>query len=53
LAPAAPILTGLWGWLIWNEFKDGDLRVKAFAGLMLLFFAGGLTFFSLAAMTAK
>jgi glucose uptake protein len=53
LAQAAPILAALWGWLIWKELKGGDIRVKAFAGLMLVFFAGGLTFFSLAAMTAK
>jgi len=53
LPQAAPILAALWGWLIWKEFKAGDIRVKAFAGLMLVFFAGGLTLFSLAAMTAK
>ena len=53
LAQAAPILVGLWGWLVWKELKAGDVRVKAFTGLMLLLFAGGLTFFSLAVAAAK
>jgi glucose uptake protein len=53
LGQAAPIIVGLWGWLIWKEFKAGDVRVKAFAGLMLVFFAGGLTFFSLALESVK
>jgi glucose uptake protein len=53
LAQAAPIVTALWGALLWKEFKGSDLRVKAFAGLMLLFFLGGLTFFSYAAVSAK
>jgi glucose uptake protein len=53
LAQSAPILAALWGLSIWKELKGGDIRVKAFAGLMLVFFAGGLTFFSLAATIAK
>jgi glucose uptake protein len=53
LGQAGPIVAGLWGWLIWKEFKAGDIRVKAFAGLMLVLFAAGLTFFSWAAMTVK
>ena len=48
LGQAAPIITALWGLLIWKEFKAGDARAKAFVGLMLVFFAGGLTLFSLA-----
>lgn len=48
LGQAAPIVAALWGLLIWKEFKAGDARSKAFAGAMLLFFAGGLGFFSAA-----
>jgi len=53
LGQAAPIVAALWGLLIWKEFKSGDIRAKAFMGLMLVLFAGGLTFFSLAAATVK
>ena len=35
-----PIIAALWGLLIWKEFKAGDTRAKAFAGLMLVLFAG-------------
>jgi glucose uptake protein len=48
LGQAAPIVAALWGLLIWKEFKAGDARAKAFAGLMLLLFAGGVGFFSMA-----
>jgi glucose uptake protein len=50
---AAPIVAGLWGLLIWKEFKGGDGRAKAFAGLMLVLFAAGLAFFSFAAESVK
>jgi glucose uptake protein len=50
---AAPIVAALWGWSIWKELKAGDIRVKVFAGFMLVLFAGGLTFYSLAAVSAK
>jgi glucose uptake protein len=53
LQQAAPIVAALWGLLVWREFKGGDTRTKAFAGLMLVFFAGGLAFFSVAAASAK
>ena len=53
LAQAAPIVAALWGLLIWKEFKGGDTRAKAFAGLMLVFFAVGLAFFAVAAESAK
>jgi len=53
LGQSAPIIAALWGWLVWKELKAGDVRVKAFAGLMLVLFAGGLTFFSFAAASAK
>lgn len=49
LGHAAPLIAAMWGWLVWKEFKAGDVRVKAFAGLMLLLFAGGFLFFSYAA----
>ena len=53
LVQAAPIVAALWGLLIWKEFKGGDTRVKAFGALMLVFFAGGLAFFSYAAGSVK
>jgi len=53
LGHAAPIVAGIWGLLIWREFKAGDGRVKAFGALMLLLFAGGLAMFSYAAMSAR
>jgi glucose uptake protein len=53
LAGAAPILAALWGLLVWKEFKTGDTRAKAFAGLMLVLFAVGLTVFSMAAASVK
>ena len=48
LAHASPLLVALWGILMWKEFKDGDTRVKAFAAMMLVLFAGGLVAFSYA-----
>ncbi|HUB79783.1 MAG TPA: GRP family sugar transporter [Bryobacteraceae bacterium] len=45
---AAPVVAGLWGLLVWKEFKPGDARANAFAGLMLVLFAGGVTMFSYA-----
>jgi len=53
MAQAGPMITALLGWLFWKEFKAGDIRVKAFAGLMLVFFAVGLTFFSWATLSLK
>jgi glucose uptake protein len=49
LQQAAPIVAALWGLLIWREFKGGDTRAKAFAGLMLVLFTVGLALFSVAA----
>jgi glucose uptake protein len=49
LQQAAPILAALWGLLVWKEFKGGDARAKAFAGLMLVLFTVGLALFSVAA----
>lgn len=48
LEHAAALVSGLWGLLIWKEFKDGDTRVKAFGAIMLVLFAGGLLAFSYA-----
>jgi glucose uptake protein len=48
LERAAPLVAGLWGLLIWKEFKDGDARVRAFGAIMLVLFAGGLLAFSYA-----
>jgi len=49
---AGPIVAALWGLLVWKEFKGGDTRVKAFAALMLVLFAGGLAVFSWAPLWA-
>lgn len=48
LGQAAPIVAALWGLLMLKEFRSGDGRSKAFAALMLVLFAGGLAFFSMA-----
>jgi glucose uptake protein len=48
LSNGAPIVAALWGLLAWKEFRDGDVRVKTMAVLMLVLFAGGLTLLSLA-----
>lgn len=53
LSYAAPIVAALWGLLIWKEFKGGDGRAKAFMGIMLVLFAGGLALFSFAAESVK
>jgi glucose uptake protein len=53
LGQAAPLVAALWGLLIWKELKGGDTRVKAFGAVMLVLFAGGLAFFSYAAVSAK
>ena len=43
---AAPVVAGLWGLLIFREFKAGDARANSFAGLMLVLFIGGVALFS-------
>jgi len=53
LGQAAPLVAALWGLLLWKEFKGGDTRVKAFGAVMLVLFAGGLAFFSYAAVSVK
>ena len=53
LAQASAIVAALWGLLVWKEFKGGDGRVKAFAAVMLVLFAGGLVVFSYAPLWAS
>ena len=53
LGQAAPLIAALWGLLIWKEFKGGDTKVKAFGAVMLVLFAGGLAFFSYAAVSVR
>jgi glucose uptake protein len=53
LSHAAPIVTALWGLLLWKEFKGGDSRAKAFAALMIVLFAAGLAIFSFAAESVR
>jgi glucose uptake protein len=52
LGQAGPIVAVLWGLLVFKEFKGGDTRVKAFAALMLVLFAGGLVAFAYAPLWA-
>jgi glucose uptake protein len=48
LSQGAPLLAALWGLLVWREFRDGDVRVKAMAVLMLVLLAGGLALLAMA-----
>jgi len=48
MAQGATLISALWGVVVWKEFKGGDAKVKIFAALMFLLFAGGLTLVSLA-----
>jgi glucose uptake protein len=46
LALGFPLIAALWGILVWKEFKEADLRVKALAVFMFLLFLGGLLLIS-------
>jgi glucose uptake protein len=48
LSQGAPLVAALWGIVVWKEIRDGDMRVKTMAVLMLLLFAGGLALLALA-----
>jgi len=48
LGQAGPLVAALWGVLVWKELREGDMRVKITATLMILLFAGGLTLLALA-----
>lgn len=43
LAAGFPLLAALWGILAWKEFQEGDTRLKFYAVIMFVLFAGGLT----------
>jgi glucose uptake protein len=48
LAQGAPVLAALWGILVFREFKNGDVSVKALGALMLVLFLCGLVMLGLA-----
>jgi glucose uptake protein len=48
LSQGAPLVAALWGLLVWKEFRDGDVRVKSMAALMLILLAVGLVMLSVA-----
>ncbi|HUA59598.1 MAG TPA: hypothetical protein VML19_12635 [Verrucomicrobiae bacterium] len=48
LKNSAPLLTALWGLLAFREFRDGDMRARSLAMIMLLLFAGGVVMLALA-----
>ncbi len=48
LGQAGPLVAALWGVLVWKELREGDMRVKITATLMMLLFAGGLALLALA-----
>jgi glucose uptake protein len=48
LAQGAPILTALWGIVVFREFKAADMRVKLMGTLMLVLFLCGLAMIGLA-----
>ena len=48
LSQGAPLVAALWGLLVWKELRDGDMRVKTMAALMLVLLAGGLALLALA-----
>jgi glucose uptake protein len=45
---AAAVIGGLWGLLLWREYKGGDTKVKALAAATLVLFAGGVAMVALA-----
>jgi glucose uptake protein len=50
---AAVLVAGLWGIMIWKEFKDGEGRVRAMVMTFLLVFACGVICLALAAPAGK
>lgn len=48
LSQGAPLVAAVLGLVVWKEFRDGDMRVKAMSVLMLLLFASGLALLSMA-----
>ena len=48
LSQGAPVLAALWGIVVFREFKDGDMRVKVLAALMLVLLVCGMAMLDLA-----
>ena len=48
LSQGAPVLTALWGIVVFREFKDGDMRVKTLGALMLVLVLCGMVMIGLA-----
>jgi glucose uptake protein len=53
LVQGAPVVTALWGIVVFREFKTYDIRVKVLGVLMLVLFAGGLVVLGAAPLYAK
>jgi glucose uptake protein len=48
LSQGAPVLAALWGIVVFRELKDGDMRVKVLAALMLVLLVCGMAMLDLA-----
>jgi glucose uptake protein len=48
LTNGAPVLTALWGLLVFREFKGSDLRLKAIGALTVVFFLCGMAMLGVA-----
>ncbi len=48
LSQGAPVLTALWGIVVFREFKDGDVRIKTLGALMLVLLLCGMVMIGLA-----
>ena len=48
LSQGAPVLTALWGIVVFREFKGGDMRVKTLGALMLVLVLCGMVMIGLA-----
>lgn len=48
IGQGAPLISALWGILIWKEFEGADMRVKTLLTLMFALFVGGLGIVSVA-----
>ena len=52
LTLSVPLLAGVWGLVVWKEFRGSGLTVKLFAALTLILLAGGITALSVAPLLA-
>lgn len=52
MGQGATLISALWGIFVWKEFKEGDFRIKALLGAMLVLFTIGLSLVSIAPLFA-